>query len=198
MSKHLRRMNKQVKKRKKKKTHSGEPVGQVRQPSKPKHPPRKKTRQREVVDRIHQRTSILGALKHDRTREPEDSVFQILAECLTRGAAASVTGDIVRRFFVNANVSSDDFFDWCLTDWRVHPEVGEYILGLLTVAGYEGHIDDLWLSVYGILKPSPKARAFGRRDPRASKIFPNRPWWVTHSRIIHTGQTRKPGSHGSK
>jgi hypothetical protein len=144
-----------------------------------------------------QRTRILGALKYDRKRTHADSIFQILAECLTKGVGVAVSGDVVRKFFADAHVSSDDFFDACLTDWRLQPEVADYVLDLLKRSGYEGHIDDLWLSVYGKVKPSPPPQAFVARDPKTGKILAKRPWWVKQSRTIHTGQTRKPGSHNS-
>jgi hypothetical protein len=73
-------------------------------------------------------------------------------------------------------------------------ELGNQLYEVLQDAGYEGNIDDFWMSVFGKQKPSIPTAFIA--PPEARRESGVRPWWVGHGvKIIHTGQTRKSGSH---
>src|SRR5207249_4028143 len=91
-------------------------------------------------------------------------------------------------------LNSKEFDALCSSFWPSNLTAGDRVFSILKAIGYEGNIDDLWLSVYGIRKPSiiktlPKKSAGSGRlgsqgRGRTGSVF-----------VINTGQSRKPGSH---
>jgi hypothetical protein len=140
---------------------------------------------------------FLGALKYDRKRKREDAIVRILAACLSKRLGRLATSEDVDRLFAETVIGRDAFSRACLDDWRFQAGLGDIVFKLLKQAGYEGNIDQLWLSVYGRWKPSvvgasktPDRKA--RRRRRAKHGSDGQSVYV-----VNTGQTRKPGSHRS-
>ena len=135
----------------------------------------------------HQRTSFLGTLKYRRLRKPKGTIMKILKICLEASLRKRPVALADVETFLNERQQL--FLQDCRTDWRLHASAGDQVFDLLKLAGYQGTIDDLWVSVYGMKKPS-KATAFIVPSETANPLKP-RPGF------FWTGQTRKPGSHKS-
>jgi hypothetical protein len=143
-----------------------------------------------MAQRQLQRANFIGALKYERGKRSEDKIDTILAACLREPLSASRKR---RQFFAEHGIDLKRFRAACAKDWHFDLQEGDYVLSILKLAGYEGTIDDLWLSVHGKWKPSkPEAYVV---EPGKRSHLGRRPWWATHgARTVNTGQTRKPGS----
>jgi hypothetical protein len=82
-------------------------------------------------------------------------------------------------------MSLEAFQRRCETDWRIDRRAGDAVYDVLRAAGYQGTIDDLWVSVYGMIKTS-----VATAGEKTGHLFRPNP-------VPITGQTKKPGSHRS-
>lgn len=144
-----------------------------------------------------QRDGFIGALRFFPGRHPKDTIVQVLHQCLHhRGCVPSITHEGFRQVLGREKISLEQFQTLCETYWPQSVPTGNQVHAILKAVGYQGSIDDLWLSVYGMWKPSiPSATV--ARDPKTGRRLAPGPWWSTGSTVVHTGQTRKPGSHQS-
>src|SRR5262249_50741623 len=140
-----------------------------------------------------QRKSFVGALEYQHLRRPQDAVDQILERCLRHRLGKSfVTETDLRTFFEGHGVERKQFVKDCGTFGFMERKAGDRIHTVLRLAGYEGNIDDFWLSVFGKRKPSVPTAFIAA--PEVRKKYGVRPWWVRRGvKMIHSGQTRKPG-----
>jgi hypothetical protein len=144
-----------------------------------------------------QRKHFLGALRYKHNRPPAKAVQLILLKCLKAAEMSlSEQTECLGEFFGRCPISEGEFWKDAYTDWRFSSDAGNRVFEVLKCAFYDGTIDDLWLSVFGIKKLSCIAKA--NDHPKAKKRRRRR-----HRRrhgsvwIVSTGQTPKPGSHSS-
>lgn len=142
--------------------------------------------------RRRQRLDFCGALRYDPKRRASETVVQILCSCLQKTLnKGAVYADDVVKFFESQNVKGRDFVLLCEGGWLTGAEKGNKVHAILRLAGYAGTIDELWLSVYNVLRPSIPTKSGEIKPGRPAKS--KNPW--VH--FVSSGQTRKPGSHRS-
>jgi len=142
-----------------------------------------------------QRASFLGALKHKRGRDHAESIGIILRQCLNANRSMTARHGNLSSLLESLGIPFEEFDALCRCFWPSNLSAGNQVFSILESAGYEGNIDDLWLSVYGIWKPSvirTEPTPLSHHARRRSKGGQRRSVFV-----INTGQTRKPGSHKS-
>jgi hypothetical protein len=100
-----------------------------------------------------------------------------------------VTATDVDTFLRRTGTARESFIELCEAGWLSNSQIGTEVFRLLQQAGYSGDIDDLWSSVYNIVKPS---KATAGRTPKAKRKRMSKQAWI---HFIASGQTRKPGSH---
>ena len=104
--------------------------------------------------RPRQRTGFCGALRFNSHRAPQESVRLILHFCLKAKYNKEVLcPDDIPRFCRNQGITVAAF-ETMWSNWLVDLDLGTQVFELLQLAGYQGNIDDLWRSVYNIVKPT--------------------------------------------
>jgi hypothetical protein len=136
------------------------------------------------------RRDFCGAVSYEPARSPQDTVVQILCLCLQRSLGkGSITSEDVKVFCRKNGIPTKSLVETFGMGWLSNSQIGNAVLSILQQAGYTGNIDDLWSSVYNIVKPS---KAMACRTPKSErKRFPKNAW----IHFTNSGQTRKPGSH---
>jgi hypothetical protein len=142
-----------------------------------------------------QRSGFVGALRYRRGRQHAAAISVIVDQCLSSGRRTGTRAAVsLQSAFRTGGVRPGEFDTLCNSFWPSNLSAGDRVFTILRAIGYEGNIDDLWVSVYGmrkpsVMRPSKKIPAkLGRRDSRrhgrAGSVF-----------LTNTGQSRKPGSH---
>jgi hypothetical protein len=133
-----------------------------------------------------QRTGFVGAMKFDPARKPAETVSCILGLLIGQWP---LTGKAFQSVLRRAGMRLNEFESLCSCFWPLNLRAADRIFAVLRTAGYEGNIDDLWLSVHGRWKPSPAGRA--------STTSTKGRYYGRSVILVNTGQSRKPGSHRS-
>lgn len=150
--------------------------------------------------RTRQRTNYTGAVHYVPRRPQHLTIGNIILACMRFNdpQSSTVNGDLLIHSFVSKlGVPEQEFWKLAFVDWRLHPEAGDQVHTWLKTIHFEGNIDDLWLSLYGIRKPSPPPIAGINTSKEVKKWLKSK----SHQKVWHqfagSGHTKKPGSHRS-
>lgn len=127
-----------------------------------------------------------GVIPYVRHRPPRETIEQVLLECLvSRSGRDFRSSASIEEFLVRHRVDSLRFWAMVSGGWyQPNSSVDREVHEVLRLAGYEGTLDQLWVSVFGRKKPSGPPQAYGFVGPHITGV-------------TISGQSRKPGSHRS-
>lgn len=138
-----------------------------------------------------QRTGFTGAIRYQSGRKKCDTFLLILRQCMGTDQL-DPNSPSIRALLAQESISIGALDRYVNAFWPSDVACGNRVFEFLKAAGYGGHIDDLWLSMYGMRKPSiPTAGVKSRRGALAKRARSRSLF------IVGSGQTRKPGSHSS-